>query len=221
MDKKRLNLIILLGFAIVGYSDVFTITDEMLADMDRREEGAMHLHGRLVASSKGYTNEFVSPLVNYHTSLGLSEDEFAAALFSYARKNMYNTNLEYVAIALRARAATPETNSLPLVEALAQKDLPHDLVLPVANLLVAKNSSRLSVLVSPLVERMTPLERKCFALSTSDSSSVNSVDHIEDQTMEIHKLNRLLYTILGFSVLLGGILLCILVKRERFPRQTS
>ena len=77
----------------------------------------------------------------------------------------------FVAIALRALAVTPETNSLPLVEALAQEDLPHDLVLPVANLLVAKNSSRLSVLVSPLVERMTPLERKCFSLSTSDSAT--------------------------------------------------
>ncbi len=180
----------------------FTITNKMLADMDRRETGALHLHGRLVTSSPGYTNDFVSPLTDYHSALGLSEVEFATALFRYAQENIHgNTNLECVVIALRALAATPETNTLPLVEALAQEELPQRLVLPVASLLMAKKSPRLAVLSAPLVERMTPLERKCFAISTTDSEPDN---HIETTTADEGKSNGMQYTLLFLLIVLGG-----------------
>ena len=83
--------LLFLSFAFLALSSTaggFEITPEHLSNMSRLEEGAMHVHGRRVTSS-GYTNEFVSPLIGYHTLLGLSEDEFAAALLSYARKNIW------------------------------------------------------------------------------------------------------------------------------------
>ena len=191
---------------------VFTITEEMLADMGRREAGAAHLHGRLVTSSPQYTNEFISPLTNYHSTLGLSEVEFATALFRYAQENMHdNTNLEYVVTALRALAATPETNTLPLVEALAQEDLPKDLVLPVASLLVAKKSSRQEVLSAPLVERMTPFERKCYMVG---KDSVAVPDHIDTSTKDEDKSYLLFLAIPCLLACLGGI--AIFARRKRY-----
>ena len=116
----------------------------------------------------------------------------------------------FVATALRALVVTPETNSLPLVEALSQEDLPQGLVLPVANLLVAKKASRLEMLAAPLVERMTPLERNCFALSTSNSATGC---HIFPPIVEEHKPNGIPCLVLCILAGLGGAAILIFKNR--------